>query len=285
VDAGDEPTEFLSAFGLESMVVTERLPDMRYVRNIERERMGATITDVTPTATKAQIEGEYFSPALQDTSDEVVMSSFIQKAPTGRPRFRKSSMVKPSTMRKAIGLSEEQQLKIKERILETNIPDDYMRTNLILGHTLFAAVSKTAKVFGKDVEEAAWEPVKKVPKDMLELENHVLRVYFDEKKGIVEALEVLEKEEKPRAKPQKPSPSGLSPIPSKSPSMEKSSMEGMRLEKIDFSSMTVKDLKAYAEENKIELPAGVRKAEIIDILEKSTKNKTRRKLPEIPKAD
>ncbi|MFX1312311.1 MAG: hypothetical protein ACFFHD_06830, partial [Promethearchaeota archaeon] len=33
VDAGDEPVEFLDAFQLESMEVTERLPDMRYVRN------------------------------------------------------------------------------------------------------------------------------------------------------------------------------------------------------------------------------------------------------------
>ncbi|MFX1241330.1 MAG: hypothetical protein ACFFA7_08795, partial [Promethearchaeota archaeon] len=38
VDAGDEPSEFLNAFRLESMEVTERLEDMRYVRNIERER-------------------------------------------------------------------------------------------------------------------------------------------------------------------------------------------------------------------------------------------------------
>jgi len=53
----------------------------------------------------------------------------------------------------------------------------------------------------------------------------------------------------------------------------------------DFNSMTVKDLKAYAEEKKIELPSNVRKAEIIEILEKSKEKKPRRKLPEIPKSD
>ena len=36
VDQGDEDQEFLNAFGLESMPVTEVLEDMRYERNIEK---------------------------------------------------------------------------------------------------------------------------------------------------------------------------------------------------------------------------------------------------------
>jgi hypothetical protein len=48
--------------------------------------------------------------------------------------------------------------------------------------------------------------------------------------------------------------------------------------------MTVKDLKNYAVEKKIELPINARKAEIIEILEKSTKS-TRRQLPKIPSID
>ena len=39
IDQGDELQEFLNAFRLDSMEVTERLPDMRYVRNIERDRL------------------------------------------------------------------------------------------------------------------------------------------------------------------------------------------------------------------------------------------------------
>ena len=35
IDQGDELQEFLNAFKLESMEATERLPDMRYIRNIE----------------------------------------------------------------------------------------------------------------------------------------------------------------------------------------------------------------------------------------------------------
>ncbi|MFX0003608.1 MAG: hypothetical protein ACFE9C_14925 [Candidatus Hodarchaeota archaeon] len=270
VDAGDEPSEFLNAFRLESMEVTERLEDMRYIRNIERERgVQATITDAAPKTIETK-EEVYFSPALQDTSSKVVTSSFIQSMPSTKTS---RTMVNPSTVSKSIGLSEEQTKQIKDRILKTGISNEYKRLNLILGHTLYAAVSKTAQVFGKDVEETEWEPVKRVPKDMIELENHLLRVYFDEKKGIVEAVEVLEKHTKP----------------SKMKSMEQISVATTKevestQEKIDFNSMTVKDLKIYAEENKIELPSNLRKAEIIEVLEKFKEKKSRRKLPEIPKS-
>ena len=37
IDQGDEAEEFLNVFGLESMEVTEKIEDKRYVRNIEKE--------------------------------------------------------------------------------------------------------------------------------------------------------------------------------------------------------------------------------------------------------
>ena len=285
VDAGDEPTEFLNAFRLQSMEVTERLADMRYVRNIERERMEqAVISDVTPKANKAQAEEEYFSPALQDTSNEVVVSSFSATAPKQRSQYPTSSMAKPSRISKPKGLSDEDTQKIKEKILKTEVSKGLKRSNLILGHTLYAAVSKIANVFGKEVEETDWEPVKKVPKEMIELDNHVLRVYFDENKGIVEAIEVLEKGTKSEVTQKEMSPSGLSPMPNKPASMQK---DITPKETTDFNSMTVKDLKAYATDREIDLPTNAKKAEIIEILEKSIEKKPsgRRQLPKIPSKD
>ncbi len=287
VDAGEEPSEFLNTFRLESMEVTERLADMRYVRNIERERMEqAPITDVAPKTTKLQTEEEYFSPALQDTSNEVIVSSFASSTlkPKPRTQYPRSEMVKPSRISKAIELSGEEAQKIKDKILKTDVSDGYKRTNLILGYTLYAAVSKIAKVFGKNVEETDWEPVKNVPKEMIELDNHVLRIYFDEKKGIVEAIEVLEKEEKLNNAPRKTSPSGLSPMPTKPDAMKKTITPK---EITDFNSMTIKDLKAYAEEKEIDLPINTKKADLIDILEKSRAKKPsgRRQLPKIPSKD
>ena len=39
VDQGSEPEEFLNVFDLESMPVTEKLADMRYIRNIDRQKI------------------------------------------------------------------------------------------------------------------------------------------------------------------------------------------------------------------------------------------------------
>jgi len=190
VDAGDEPTEFLNAFQLESMEVTEKLEDMRYVRNIERDSMtpAAVIRDV-PASTTPNKEEEYYSPALQDTSGKTVASSISSKASAPRTvqKYPTKLPVKSSAT-----ISNEKLEEIKNKILDTDIPENYKRLNLIMGHTLYAAVSKIAKVFGDEVEETQWEAVKKVPKKMIELDNHVLRVYFGEKDAFVEAIEVLE---------------------------------------------------------------------------------------------
>jgi hypothetical protein len=297
VDAGDEPTEFLNAFQLESMEVTERLPDMRYVRNIERERMNeAVITDVVPKGTETK-EEEYFSPALQDTSSNVVTSSFSSSTPKStrlpKPRPRSQYPTQPMIITTST-LSKEDQENIKDKILKTEISDSHKRLNLILGHTLLAAVSKTAKVFGEEVEETEWEPVKTVPKDMIELDNHIIRVYFNEKKGIVEAVEIIEKEGALRSTPKKMNTaksttgsSSLTPMPAKLASMDNTSVKPTPTKKVDFNSMTVKDLKSYADENKIDLPGNARKAEIIEILERYTENKpsSRRQLPKIPSKD
>jgi len=198
VDAGDEPAEFLRAFRLESMDVSERLEDMRYIRNVEREgliQLGIVVEPKQFTP-KEKVEEEYFSPALQETDQKVKASSLTPSSPRPRTVSRaKSSQTKPYPSRTQSGASNEKIEELKEKILKTELSAEYKRLNLILGHTLFAAVSKTAKIFGKDIIETDWEPVKKVPEGMLELENHVLRVYFDADKGIVEAVEVLEKDD------------------------------------------------------------------------------------------
>ena len=176
IDQGDELQEFLNAFRLESMEVTERLPDMRYIRNVERERM----EEAAKVGTSQKVEEEYYSPALADISNEVVKSSF-----SGSASVTKGKRIPvPSAnrmMRSSLGLSTEDKEKIKKKILDISIPDDYNRQNLILGHELYGAVSKVTEVFGKDVVEIEWEKVKKLPKGVIELDKHKFRVYLDEK--------------------------------------------------------------------------------------------------------
>jgi len=203
VDQGDELGEFLSAFKLESMKVTERLPDMRYVRNIERDRLLEAERQAKEGKTaKRKVEEEYYSPILDDKTDNVVISSFA----IGTPQFKgKERLISPSNVKGTLGLLEEEKEKIKEKILSIGIPENYERQNLILGYSLYGAVSKVTEVFGKNVVDIIWEEVKKLPKGVMELDNNLFRVYFDDKKGIVEAVEVLKKVSTPsKNKAEKP---------------------------------------------------------------------------------
>ena len=193
IDQGDELQEFLSAFRLESMEVTERLPDMRYVRNVERDRLLEQERLAKESKErKVKPDDEYYSPILDDTTSDVVMSSFGIGHPLKKEKGR---LVQPSKIDVTIGLAEEEKEKIKQKILKIRVPENMERQNLILGHNLYGAVSKVTDVFGKNVVEMVWEEVKKVPKGVLELDENVFRVYFDDKKGIVEAVEVLKKGE------------------------------------------------------------------------------------------
>jgi len=196
IDQGDELQEFLNAFMLESMEVTERLPDMRYIRNIERDRI--IEAERLAKEQKARVrkdDDEYYSPGLEDTTNDVVISSFAIGTPIGKTSKRELFDELP----------EEEKEKIKEKILKISVPDSLERQNLILGHKLYGAVSKVTDVFGKNVVDIVWEEVKKLPKGVMELDNNVFRVYFNDKKGIVEAVEVLKKVvEPPKGEVEKP---------------------------------------------------------------------------------
>jgi hypothetical protein len=139
-------------------------------------------------------DNDYYSPGLE--ADDVIISSFTR----GTSLTKKRESAELTEL-----LSDEDKNKIKEKILKISVPESLERQNLILGHKLFGAVSKVTDVLGKSVEDIEWEEVKKLPKGVMELENNVFRVYFDDKKGIVEAVEVLKKgEDLPRDKAEKP---------------------------------------------------------------------------------
>jgi len=232
VDQGSEPVEFLNVFGLESMPVTEKLADMRYIRNIDRQKMmdQGIVPEEGPKVVKVDTEKEkpeeYYSPALEeldtgaDNKGVVSIPSPKNKTPIkSRPYVSPSKRAYPSS-RVKVGTSESEKKKIMKKILDTEVPNTHKRLNLILGHTLYGAVSKKVKVLGKTVEETDWEPVKKIPKDMIQLEEHIIRAYLDQDKGIVEAIEILEKEDTEEIPPEKNSSPKKSP--EKKPSAKKS---------------------------------------------------------------
>lgn len=188
IDQGDELQEFLNAFTLESMEVTERLPDMRYIRNIERDRLLELERHKKEQKVSVQEDSkEQYSPGLTRVTDDVVISTFALGTPIAKKRAKTESIEE---------LSDEDKENIKEKILRISVPENLERQNLILGHKLYGAVLKVTDVLGENFEEIVWEEVTKLPKGVMELNNNIFRVYFNDKKGIIEAVEVLKKGEK-----------------------------------------------------------------------------------------
>ncbi|MHA1660944.1 MAG: hypothetical protein ACTSUT_17680 [Promethearchaeota archaeon] len=281
IDQGDELNEFLNAFNLESMEVTEKLEDMRYVRNIDRGKIQETkIFNTKPKTEKKEKTKEipYISPALQDISNEPVKSSISLR----QIRQKERQMINPSMITQAIGQSEEQRKRIMEKILKIKVSENYERQNLVLGHALYGAVLKNVKIFGENIEATEWEVIKKIPKKIIELENHKLRIYCNIDKGLVEAIEILKKKEGKKQDTKK-----IKPTVKKTPKKKPEPL-------IDYKSWTVKDLKNYCVKNSIEFPGRVLKADIIKLIKESLKNNSKlpkkktprtRQLPKIPKAD
>ncbi len=230
IDQGDEMEEFLNTFSLESMKVTETLQDLRYVRNIDKDPNAVRGKVLEETSKKAEpvptneplketkVEKDNALLNLEELKEEIQLNdvkiekSKAQQKPKTEPKKTEeikrkveaspleysakehaTAAIKSNpTHHSTPSVSEEEMKKIKEKILATEVPSNYKRQNLILGSALYACVSKQVNVFGKINEEVDWEAVKSVPKGMIELDNHKIRVYFNDEKGCVEALEVLE---------------------------------------------------------------------------------------------
>ncbi|TFF98020.1 MAG: hypothetical protein EU547_02790 [Promethearchaeota archaeon] len=189
VDQGDEPSEFLDAFRFESMEVQERMADMRYVRNIEKDTTRAKGKVVDSSSKKEEKKEEYYSPALEELKRQghdisAASASSQPSTTTSRPTTRPST----SRYRKAKRLNTEE---IIEKIIQNELPENYKRQNLIIEKQLFGATSKTTNVFGEDVEEIDWEKVLKLPNGVHTLKNYIFRIYCNIKRANVIGIEIL----------------------------------------------------------------------------------------------
>ena len=300
VDQGDEVNDFLNAFHFESMAVEEKLADMHYIRNVEREKMidQGIVPDTSPKVVKVEKKEEaHVSPALQEmqktksTQPPPKTQKAVPKPKSSAPA-PKPQKVTPTPERtsrpsqQSIGLSNDEQKSIKDKILNNEVPEGFKRQNLILGHTLYGAVIKKVNVFGENIEEEEWDKVTNLPKDAIEIDAQKIRVYFNQEKGIVEAIEILQDEDKTISSPSKKTVSKKSDT--KKPVKEEEITASTEL--VDYSSWTVKELKSYCSTQGIDLPASARKANIIQFIKEfnngSSKGKStssrRRELPKIP---
>ena len=225
VDQGDEPRDFLRAFDFESTEIPEILEtDKSEFRQIQ---------PVSTSTTSKTIEKKVYQwggppPALKTKS-----SNNKTKKESDREITPKSKDI--------LRIPELGTKKIIEKIVANEVPANFKRQNLILGNfEIYGAVIKKAKIFGKEVEEVDWEPVNSLPRDVVELENRTLRIYFDGENGTIEGLEILQQKSAPQTE-------------------KKDS-------KLDYNKWTVKDLKQYCQEHDIEIPSWYKKADIIKLI-------------------
>jgi hypothetical protein len=198
VDQGDEPSEFLDAFHFKSMEVKERMADMRYIRNIEKDttRAKGKVVDSMSEGEEEE-EEEYYSPALEELKRQgkdisaAAETSQSTSAPSRKPSRTTSRRAQPHYSKSRVMDVED----VIEKIIDNELPDNYKRQNLIVQKQLFGATSKTTNVFGEDVEEIEWEKVLQLPEGVHILTNYIFRIYCKPNRGKVIGIEILKAEE------------------------------------------------------------------------------------------
>jgi len=182
VDQGDEPEEFLKSFNLTSMEVTERLADMRYVRNIDKDpsTLRGRVVESTAGVPSAEAQ-EYYSPALEElkkSGEGIIQKSIYQtKSPLS---YRSPIRINPK--------------QIIDKMIKIKLPEGYQRQNLIINQDLYGEILKETNVFGQRIEEKVWEKISKLPQGVYELENYRVRIYFYSYEGLVKGIEILKYE-------------------------------------------------------------------------------------------
>ncbi|KKM04305.1 hypothetical protein LCGC14_1765580 [marine sediment metagenome] len=166
VDQGDEPEEFLDAFGFQKIPIKfepeePKIPFM-------------TETGQIPTSLNQNIE---------------LKTVKVEK----KPKKKRVSEEKkqPSYER----LKKDQKLKgILNDVLKIDVPENFKRKNILIGNSkLYGMVTRKAEFFSEVVEEREWGNISNISKDIFELEGHKLRIHFNKGLGEIEAIEILEK--------------------------------------------------------------------------------------------
>ena len=214
VDQGDEPYEFLNAFRFKSLEVSdiESIPHSW----LDDDKVIHQWRGPPPKLKKI----EPSSPSLAETAEESYFDKQSEPLDT--------------------------QKNIINTIISNSVPENFKRQNLILGNfDVFGAITKKVKIFGKETEEIEWEPIHSSPKGIVQIDNHSLRLYFNNDSGKLEGIEILE-----------------SLVITK---------ETTKQDRIDYSKWTVKELKAFCKVHEIKVPSSYRKAQIVKLVEEFSK--------------
>jgi hypothetical protein len=161
VDQGDEPEEFLNAFGF------KKLP---FIANSDIPN-DLEIKDCLPNL-------EWKNKHEQNKTENI---KELNRKPEISPSYQ--DLKKNQSSR-----------KILERVLKENIPENFTRSSILIGrNVLFGQITKKAEIFDESVEVKEWELISNLPKQIIELEGQKLRIYLNQKHKEIEAIEILEK--------------------------------------------------------------------------------------------
>jgi len=212
VDQGDEPNEFLVLFGFQKNPITidNDVPIFLKTTNLEN-RVQRKSKPIKNFEVKYK-ENNNFTNSAKNT-----------------PSYENLKKIKKTQ-------------KILEKVLSTNIPDNFTRKNILVGNNiLYGEIIKKGDVFSNRFEEKGWEVISSFPKEIFELEGAKLRIHVNKELGEIEAIEILEKTQ-----------------------IYKSLIEKQK--NVEFEKWTVKQLKQYCRENDIKVPSSLRKADIIRLV-------------------
>lgn len=156
IDQGEEPLEFLNAFGFKS----QEIPKKTEVSQPQFSTLNTRITEKVISTAKSYGNPKYYNKSVKN----------LKNIP---PKSKK---------------------EILNKIIQIEPPNGYKRNHILIGNNaLYGIVIKKAEIFGKPIEESEWEPFKKLQKEIVELSGHKLRIHFNKDSNIIEAIEVLER--------------------------------------------------------------------------------------------
>lgn len=244
IDAGEEPVEFLAAFDLKPYQVTGVLEDMKYIRNVDRDKMKEEALQKELDEAKKAKEAKYVSPlekemaespnsksaenevkeSVKESVKEPVKEAVKVTVKESQKEVKTAEKPLPSPVKKQ-KVAEEQkpqvsldkQQRILSDIMQMNPPEGFHRMNVIIGPYLYASTINKSYVLGKLIEKQEWNQVTDIPTGVVDLNMEKIRIHIDEDLKIIKAIELFElvKDNNNEAKnePQKPQKRSLPKIP------------------------------------------------------------------------
>jgi len=209
IDQGEEPFEFLNTFGL----MIQKIPEK------------------------------------EDVNQPQLTSFNISNHQTQSELYKKPAYIKTKPSKEFRSIPYKSNKDALTRVLQINTPVGYKRNYILIGkNNLYGIIIKKTEIFNKPIEESEWGPIKGLPNKIIELDGHKLRIHFNNKLNIIEAIEILEK-------------------------ITSEMNEEKSKQAIDYKTWTVKQLKVYCAENHITVPSAYRKAQIINLIKEFHESK------------